>query len=115
MGSYQRGGHTVWDYKYHLVWLTKYRCAMLGGNVGNWCLELIRETARAHEMMIHAGSVNRDHIHLLVSAPPNLSINRAVQYLKGRSSHKLLSEFGLLGVLGQAASIGTMHAGHCVR
>jgi putative transposase len=47
-------------------------------------------------MVIHAGSVNRDHVHLLVSIPPSLSVLRAVQYLKGRSSHKLLSEFGIL-------------------
>ena len=50
----------------------------------------------AHEMVIHAGSVNRDHVHMLMSIPPSLSVSRAVQYLKGRSSHKLLSEFGIL-------------------
>ena len=33
---------------------------------------------------------------MLVSIPPSLSVSRAVQYLKGRSSHKLLSEFGIL-------------------
>jgi putative transposase len=43
----------------------------------------------------HAGSVNRDHVHMLLSIPPSLSVSRAVQYLKGRSSHKLLSEFGI--------------------
>jgi putative transposase len=47
-------------------------------------------------MVIHAGSVNRDHVHMLLSIPPQLSVSRAVQYLKGRSSHKLLSEFGSL-------------------
>jgi REP element-mobilizing transposase RayT len=47
-------------------------------------------------MVIHAGSINRDHVHLLLSIPPSLSVSRAVQYLKGRSSHKLLSEFGVL-------------------
>jgi REP element-mobilizing transposase RayT len=57
---------------------------------------LLRETASAHEMVIHAGSVNRDHVHMLLSIPPSLSVSRAVQYLKGRSSHKLLSEFGIL-------------------
>jgi putative transposase len=46
-------------------------------------------------MVIHAGSVNRDHVHLLASIPPSLSVSRAV-HLKGRSSHKLLSEFGIL-------------------
>lgn len=93
MENYKRGSHTVWDCKYHLVWVTKYRYEVLGGDVGLRCRELVREIARAHEMQIHAGAINRDHVHLLVSIPPNLSVSRAVQYLKGKSSHKLLSEF----------------------
>jgi putative transposase len=50
MEAYKRGGHTVWDCKYHLVWVTKYRYSVLGGDVGARCRELLRETARAHEM-----------------------------------------------------------------
>ena len=69
---------------------------VLGGDVGQRCRELLRETARAHEMVVHAGSINRDHVHMLLSIPPSLSVSRAVQYLKGRSSHKLLSEFASL-------------------
>lgn len=86
MENYKRGSHTVWDCKYHLVWVTKYRYEILGGDVGLRCRELVREIARAHEMQIHAGAINRDHVHLLVSIPPNLSVSRAVQYLKGKSS-----------------------------
>src|SRR6202521_5449255 len=96
MEGCKRGSHTVWDCKYHVVWTTKYRFPVLGGDVGDRCRELIRETARAHEMIIHAGAINRDHVHMLLSIPPSLSVSRAVQYLKGRSSHKLLSEFGAL-------------------
>src|SRR5262249_32688489 len=88
MESYKRGSHTVWDCKSHLVWVTKYRYQRLGGDVGERCRELLRETARAHEMVVHAGSINRDHVHMLLSIPPSLSVSRAVQYLKGRSSHK---------------------------
>ena len=62
MESYKRGSHTVWDCKYHLVWVTKYRYAVLGGDVGQRCRELLRETARAHEMVVHAGSIDRDHV-----------------------------------------------------
>ena len=91
MEFYKRGGHTVWDCKYHLVWATKYRYPVLGGDVGQRCRELLRETARAHEIVIHAGAINRDHVHMLLSIPPSLSVARAVQHLKGRSSHKLLS------------------------
>src|SRR5262245_17478655 len=63
MESYKRGSHTVWDCKYHVVWVTKYRYPVLGGDVGQRCRELLRETARAHEMVVHAGSINRDHVH----------------------------------------------------
>src|SRR5665648_345510 len=96
MEGYERGSHTVWDCKYHVVWTTKYRFAVLGGDVGDRCRELLRETARAHEMSMGAGAINRDHVHMLLSIPPSVSMSRAVQYLKGRSSHKLLSEFGVL-------------------
>ena len=81
---------------FHLVWVTKYRYEILAGDVGQRCRELLREIARSKEMQIYAGSINRNHVHMLISIPPNLSVSRAVQYLKGQSSHKLLSEFASL-------------------
>jgi len=96
MQDYKRGSHTVWDLKYHLVWTTKYRYQVLGGDVGLRCRELLREIARSKEMTIYAGSINRDHVHMLISIPPQLSVSRAVQYLKGKSSHRLLSEYKAL-------------------
>jgi len=96
MENYNRGSHTTWDLKYHLVWTTKYRYKVLGGDIGLRCRELLREIAISKEMQIHAGSINRDHVHMLISIPPNLSVSRAVQYLKGKSSHRLLSEFKVL-------------------
>ena len=68
---------TVWDCKYHLVWTTKYMYEILGGDIGQRCRELLREIARAKEMQIYAGSINRDHVHML-------SVSRTVQHLKGR-------------------------------
>ncbi len=47
-------------------------------------------------MIIYAGSINRDHVHMLIGIPPNLSVSKAVQFLKRKSSHKLLSEFSAL-------------------
>ena len=72
------------------------RYPVLGGDVDERCREPLRETTRAHAMVVHAGSINRDHVHMLLSIPPSLSVSRAVQYLKGRSSHKLLAEFASL-------------------
>ncbi len=92
MESYKRGGHTVWDLKYHIVWTTKYRYKVLGGDVGLRTRELQREIALSQKMMIHAGSVNRDHVHLLTSIPSQLSVSRAVQFMKGKSSSRLQPE-----------------------
>jgi len=44
-------------------------------------------------MIIYAGAINRDHVHMPIGIPPQISVSRAVQFLKGNSSHKLLSEF----------------------
>ena len=93
MQTAKSGSHTIWDCKYHIVWVTKYRYPVLVGDVGLRARELLREISRSHEMSIHAGAINRDHVHLLLSIPPQLSVSRAVQYLKGKSSHKLLTEY----------------------
>ena len=96
MQNYKSGSHTVWDCKYHIVWITKYRYPVLSGDAGNRCRELLREIAQSQEMTIYAGAINRDHVHMLMGIPPSLSVSKAVQFLKGKSSHKLLSEFAAL-------------------
>lgn len=96
MQDYKRGSHTVWDCKYHIVWITKYRYPILTGEIGERCRELLREIARSKEMRIYAGAINREHIHMLIGIPPYLSVSRAVQFLKGKSSHKLLTEYASL-------------------
>jgi putative transposase len=78
------------------VWTTKYRYQVLEGEVGQRCPELLREIAQSLEMVIYAGSINRDHVQMLIGIPPNVSASRAAQYLKGTSSHKLLSEYARL-------------------
>ncbi|NDY96274.1 IS200/IS605 family transposase [Wenzhouxiangella limi] len=93
MQDYKRGSHTVWDLKYRLVLTTKYRYQVLGGDVGLRCRELLRDIARSKEMQIYAGLITRDHVHMLIGIPPQISVSRAVQSLKGKSSHRLLTEF----------------------
>lgn len=96
MKDYKAGSHSVWDCKCHLVWITKYRYPVLVGDVGERTRELLREISRSLEMTIYAGAINRDHVHMLISIPPHLSVSKAVQYLKGKSSNRLLSDFPAL-------------------
>lgn len=91
--SYRKGPHTVYDLKYHVVWITKYRKPVLRGEVALRLRELVRQTCASLEVYIVSGHVAPDHVHLLVSVPPQVSVSALMQHIKGRSSHKLLAEF----------------------
>ena len=75
------------------MWVNKYRKAVLTGEVGVRLRDLVREICRTHEIEILQGSVSRDHVHVLLSCPPNLSPSKVMQYIKGKSSRKLMMEF----------------------
>jgi putative transposase len=94
--EYRKTSHAVYDLKYHLVWITKYRKPVLRGQVAMRLRELIRQTCTTLDVYIEKGHVATDHIHLLVSVPPNVSVSDLLQHLKGRSSRRMLEEFGEL-------------------
>jgi putative transposase len=94
--EYHHSAHAVWDIKYPLVWITKYRYKMLRGDVAERARELIRQICEAREVRIVRGAVSPDHIHILVVAPPQLAPAKLVQFIKGRSSRLLQQEFPAL-------------------
>ena len=96
MGEYRHGAHTVFQIHLHLVWITKYRKSILTGDVARRVRDLIREICRSEDVDILKGHVSKDHVHLLVSIAPKVTISRLVQRIKGKSSYKLLNEFSHL-------------------
>lgn len=62
------------------------------GLVAERVRELLRGICNEHEVEILKGHVSKDQVHLFVSVSPHLAISKLVQYLKGKSSYKLLSE-----------------------
>jgi REP-associated tyrosine transposase len=93
MVEYRKSSHAIWDVKYHLVWITKYRYKVLRGEVAVRTRDLLRQICEGREVVIVQGAVSPDHIHMLVSVPPQLAPAKLVQYLKGRSSRILQDEF----------------------
>ncbi len=102
MVEYRHGAHSVFEIHLHLVWVTKYRKPVLGGAVGVRVRDLIREICGGSDVLIIKGHVSKDHVHLLVSIPPQVTISRLVQRLKGKTAYKLLQEYArpAPGVLG---------------
>ena len=96
MKSYRKTWHAVYDLKYHVAWITKYRKPVLTREMQIRLRELIRQTCTTMDVRIESGHVARDHIHLLVSVPPYISVSQLMKRIKGSSSRKLQMEFGEL-------------------
>ena len=94
--NYRYGSHTVFNIEYHFVWVSKYRYKVLTGDVAQRLIELIRQTCETFEIKIIKGVVSKDHLHVLLSAPPTMAPSEIMRRLKGRTSHKLFEEFPLL-------------------
>ena len=96
MEHYRKNSHSLYDLKIHLVWITKYRKPVLHGEVGHALRDIIRRICEEMDVDIIAGNVRMDHVHLLLSYPPNLCVSKLVQKLKGVSSRKLLQSSKVL-------------------
>ena len=93
MKNYRKTSHSVYDLKYHLVWITKYRKPVFFGDVAVRLRDLIREICKSLDIEIIKGNVSKDHVHLFVSVPPQLSISKLMGRIKGKTSRKLLTEY----------------------
>lgn len=93
MINYRKTSHSIYDIKYHIVWITKYRKPVMVGSIAKRLQEILRQICSQNEVQILAGHISKDHVHMLVSVPPHLSASKLVQYMKGSSSHKLQKEY----------------------
>lgn len=89
----RKSSHVQYDIQYHIVWTTKYRYKVLVNKIALRAREIIRQCCNSMDVTIIKGSVGKDHIHILVSCPPNLSVSKLVQQIKGKTSRVLLNEY----------------------
>jgi putative transposase len=94
--DYRQGSHTKFKIEYHFVWVTKYRYHVLHGDLALRVRELVRQTCERFEIQILRGVVSKDHVHILVSAPPDISPSDIMRRVKGRVSRKIFEEFPLI-------------------
>ncbi len=69
----------IYNIKYHIIWVTKYRYEVLVKPISIRLRDLIIQGCEARNIKIIKGSVGKDHVHMLVSCLPNLSPSKTVQ------------------------------------
>ncbi len=78
--------HTLWECKYHIVFIPKYRKKSLFGQIRKDLGRIMKELARQKRCEIIEGKVMPDHIHILISIPPKYSVSNVIGYIKGKSA-----------------------------
>jgi len=86
--------HTKWECKYHVIFIPKYRRKALYGTRRRPLGTGFRELARQRECEVEEGHLMVDHVHMLLSIPPNYSGSQVMGYLKGKSAIHIARTYG---------------------
>ena len=78
--------HSKWNCKYHIVFAPKYRRQIIYGKIKADIGKIIRKLCEHKGVEIIEANACSDHIHMLVSIPPKISVSSFMGYLKGKSS-----------------------------
>ena len=93
MSPIKRTSHAVYDLKYHMVWVPKYRKMILRGELAKRLKTTFQEISERYEFEIDTMEVKDDHVHLFLSAPPRYSPARIVQIIKSISAKTVFKQF----------------------
>ncbi len=89
----RRAKHAVYDLKYHLVWIPKYRKHILDKEVSDYLKAMFNKIAEEYEFKIDTMEVMKDHVHIFVEVPPKYSPSQVVQIMESISAREVFREF----------------------
>ena len=78
--------HSKWNCKYHIVFAPKYRRQVVYGKLKVDIGKILRTLCEQKGVEIIEAEACPDHIHMLLSIPPNVSVSSFIGYLKGKSA-----------------------------
>jgi putative transposase len=82
--------HSFGESTYHLWWITKYRYKTLSRRGHKYlCRDTLIQVAERHSISVRSLAVGDDHVHMVATIPPTMSVSKALQLLKGASAHTL--------------------------
>ena len=93
MDDYESLNHSVWECKYHVVFIPKCRKKTLYGELRQQLGDVFRTLAKQKECQVVEGHLMPDHVHMLISIPPKYSVAQVVGYIKGKSAIHIARTF----------------------
>ena len=87
---------TLYACEYHIIWCTKYRRSVLSPEIRERLKALIFEQQEAYQYIVREVESMPDHVHLLASIPPEVSVTSVIGKIKGYTAKTLRNEFPTL-------------------
>ena len=94
MNNINNLSHSKWRCQYHIVFAPKYRRKEIYGKLKADIGQILRKLCEWKGVEIIEGEVCPDHIHILVSIPPKMSVSVFMGYLKGKSATIIFQKYG---------------------
>jgi putative transposase len=88
--------HTVWECKYHVVWVPKRRRKIIYGKLRREVGTILQRLCKYKGIELLEGKACIDHIHMCVEIPPKYSVSTIVGYLKGKSAMIVFEKYSRL-------------------
>lgn len=94
MDTVESLNHSVWECKYHVVFIPKCRRKTLYGQLRQHLGEVFRALAAQKESRIEEGHLLADHVHMLIAIPPKYAVSQVIGFIKGKSAIHLARVYG---------------------
>ena len=94
--DYESLTHTKWRCQYHIVITPKYRRQIIYGRYKAEIGKILRTICERYDVEILEAQACVDHIHMLVSIPPKMSVSRFMGILRGKSALMIFDRFANL-------------------
>ena len=94
MDTFESLNHSVWDCKYHVVFIPKCRRKTLDAELRKYLGEVFRKLATQKESRIEEGHLLADHVHMLIAIPPKYAVSQVIGFIKGKSAIHLARVYG---------------------
>ena len=94
MDTVESLNHSVWECKYHVVFIPKCRRRTLYVELRQHLGEVFRQLARQKESRIDEGHLLADHVHMLIAIPPKHAVAQVIGFIKGKSAIHLARVYG---------------------
>ncbi len=94
MDTFESLSHSVWECKYHVVFLWKCRRKTLYETLRQHLGAVFRKLAGQKESRIEEGHLLPDHVHMLIAIPPKYAVAQVIGFIKGKSAIHLARVYG---------------------